>query len=117
VEDSTGNPTGCKQSSPQDDDGKIVDGGKGQPLFQVVLSKGQHPRNNNREGGKVGQSQPEVQFREKFGTEDIKNDSQNTEDPALTTATAWSKALTGVGATMAVGSHSWRGMRAALSRS
>ena len=34
--------------------------------------------------------------------------------PAFTTATAWSRALTGVGATMAEGSHSWRGMIAAL---
>ena len=34
--------------------------------------------------------------------------------PALTTATACSSALTGVGATMAAGSQRWIGMTAAL---
>ena len=34
--------------------------------------------------------------------------------PAFTTATAWSKALTGVGATIAVGNHSWIGIIAAF---
>ncbi len=34
--------------------------------------------------------------------------------PAYTTATACSKALTGVGATMAAGSQRWKGMMAAL---
>ncbi len=36
--------------------------------------------------------------------------------PALTTATAWSRADTGVGATMAEGSQLWKGMSAALAR-
>ena len=34
--------------------------------------------------------------------------------PALTTATACNKALTGVGATMAAGSHRWKGINAAF---
>ena len=34
--------------------------------------------------------------------------------PALTTATAWSSALTGVGAIMAIGSHVWSGTMAAF---
>ena len=34
--------------------------------------------------------------------------------PALTTATACSKALTGVGATIAAGNQRWNGIRAAL---
>jgi len=38
----------------------------------------------------------------------------NPKAPALTTATAWSRALTGVGATIAVGSHPWSGITAAF---
>ena len=34
--------------------------------------------------------------------------------PAFTTATACKRAETGVGATMAAGSHLWKGMRAAF---
>ncbi len=34
--------------------------------------------------------------------------------PVFTTATAWSRALTGVGAIIADGSHSWKGIIAAL---
>ena len=34
--------------------------------------------------------------------------------PALTTATAWSRAVTGVGATAARGSQAWRGKTADL---
>ena len=34
--------------------------------------------------------------------------------PALTTATAWSSALTGLGATIAAGSQAWSGRTAAL---
>ena len=34
--------------------------------------------------------------------------------PAFTTATAWSSALTGVGATIAAGSQRWNGISAAL---
>ena len=36
--------------------------------------------------------------------------------PTFTTATAWSRALTGVGATMAAGSHACSGIRAALAK-
>jgi hypothetical protein len=36
--------------------------------------------------------------------------------PALTTTTAWSSALTGVGATMASGSQLWSGMIPALAK-
>ena len=44
--------------------------------------------------------------------ESITREMQNT--PAFTTATAWSSALTGVGATIAEGSQLWSGMIAAL---
>ena len=36
--------------------------------------------------------------------------------PTLTTATAWSSALTGVGATMALGSQLWKGITPFLAK-
>ena len=46
--------------------------------------------------------------------ESITREMQNT--PTFTTATACSRALTGVGATMAEGSQLWNGMMAALAK-
>jgi hypothetical protein len=83
MEDPSGDAAPGKQGGTENDDGQIVDRGKGQSFFQIVLGKGQHPGQKNRKGSHVGERKPQIQVNKKVRPEDIEDDPEDTEDPCL----------------------------------
>ena len=106
-----------QQRHTQDDVGELADRGVGQPRLQVVLAQGDDRGRQNGERNEVGRGDAQVE-----GASWCPHRRRRASRgwwrtrPTLTTATACSSALTGVGATMAPGSQLWNGMTPFLAK-